>query len=65
MSFHCPYCKHEAQFEPGNMMIETEGGVVVVHEECYQQSGEDQGYVERLHRTLDDEDDQKFFSLNR
>lgn len=63
----CPYCEHEAKFEPGVMMIEAVGDLaaILVHEECYQQSGDDEGYVERLHRTLDDEDHKDFFSINR
>lgn len=64
MKQYCPYCLGEVVFEPGAMMIESENGNLTVHEECYQQSGDDEGYVERLHRRLDDEDYQGFFMLN-
>jgi hypothetical protein len=42
---------------PGMMMVESSDGEgFITHEECYQQSTEDEGYVERLHKELDDED---------
>lgn len=48
------------------MMIESVDNptIFIVHEECYQMSGDDEGYVEILHRLIK-EDDEDFFSFNR
>ncbi len=54
----CKFCDKEVEIAPGMMMVETvdePGSGFICHEECYQQSGEDEGYVERLHETLDEE----------
>ena len=37
------------------MVEDSSGDGFICHEECYQQSGEDDGYIERLHRQLRDE----------
>jgi hypothetical protein len=38
------------------MAVEVLGGDgFICHEECYQQSGEDEGYVQRLHNAIDED----------
>ncbi|HRF70788.1 MAG TPA: hypothetical protein PKV66_05100 [Candidatus Pelethenecus sp.] len=40
------------------MMVEnSDGEGFITHEECYQQSTEDEGYVERLHKSLEELDE--------
>lgn len=38
-------------------MVENEDGGFAAHEECYQQSMTDEGYIERLHNMLGDDDE--------
>lgn len=53
----CNFCKLPIEYGPGFMMVEDldlpDGGFVC-HEECWQISGTDEGYIERLHETLDE-----------
>lgn len=54
----CKYCHLEVLWGPGMMMVEnSDGKGFITHEECYQQSTEDEGYVERLHKSLEELDE--------
>lgn len=49
-SLKCKYCMYRVEFGAGIMMVETsEGSGFICHEECYQQSGEDEGRIEDIH----------------
>lgn len=62
---NCKFCGHEVVYGPGFIMVEEfSGGGFIAHEECYQDSGTDEGYIERLHRALDGEDDEELYSFN-
>lgn len=55
----CRYCHGEVYPGPGMMMVETKingvyGAGFICHEECYQMSGDDEGYVERLNKLMED-----------
>ena len=51
----CKYCNKGVVFGPGIMLVEEIGGdSFATHEECYQMSGDDEGYVERLHKILEE-----------
>lgn len=54
----CKYCERPVSFGPGFMMIEAvhEDDSFIAHEECYQISGDDEGYIERLYNALEEED---------
>jgi hypothetical protein len=61
----CIYCECEVVFAPGSMLIENGDMSFAVHEECYQMSGDDDGYVERMHQLLDEEESgEDLFSVN-
>lgn len=50
----CKFCKRMVEYGPGMIMVEyADGDGFIAHEECYQMSGEDEGYIERLHTTID------------
>lgn len=49
---NCKYCLHRVEFGPGLLMVETKGGKgFICHEECYQQSGDDDGRIKKIHET--------------
>ena len=53
----CKFCQGPVFWGPGMMMVEEFGGKgFICHEECYQQSGEDEGYISRLYESLEGHD---------
>lgn len=53
----CKYCHFTVDWGPGLVMVESSNGEgFIAHEECYQQSSEDEGFIERIHEEIDDED---------
>jgi len=57
----CRYCKQEIEGTTGWGMSESLDGTiepVAWHEECYQQSGEDGGYIERTYKMLEKLEDE-------
>ena len=46
----CYYCDSLVYYEQGWMMLEDIDDNRVVHEECYQLSGEDNGLVKEIHQ---------------
>lgn len=53
-SFKCKYCGSSVRMAPGMMMLDDEEDVV--HEECYQMSGDDEGFVEQLYKELEEDE---------
>lgn len=51
----CKYCDSPVEYAEGFMMVEVLGDGFICHEECYQQSGEDEGYVRRLHDSWEED----------
>jgi hypothetical protein len=52
----CKFCYRPVEYSDGFMAVEVLGGDgFICHEECYQQSGEDEGYVQRLHNAIDED----------
>lgn len=47
----CFYCKSLVYYEQGWMMIGELDNDKVVHEECYEMSGEDDGLVKQIHQS--------------
>lgn len=61
----CKYCGLPVYAEPGGMYVESwdeEDDDFIAHGECYQQSGDDEGFVERLTSMLEENDDDKTFN---
>ena len=56
----CKYCKQEILDPTGWSMSEdmTTGEGSAMHDECWQQSGEDGGYVERMYRAIEEMNDE-------
>ena len=49
----CKYCNHEVEWWPGALIVETSDGTEIMHEECYQFSGDDNGLVAEIHERED------------
>jgi hypothetical protein len=64
---NCKFCGHKVEYGPGFIMVESIGqdfDGFIAHEECYQESGQDEGYIERLHKVLEDKDEDVFGSYS-
>lgn len=51
----CKFCDHEIAYSLGWMLIEDDDGGFMCHEECYQMSGQDEGYIEELYKELEED----------
>lgn len=50
----CKFCNLAVEYGPGFIMTETsDGSGFICHEECWQLSGEDDGYIAKLHSETD------------
>ena len=53
----CKYCKGPVEPGPGAVLIEEldeEGPMIAVHEECWQMSGDDEGFVRRRNDAIEE-----------
>lgn len=53
-SFKCKYCDRDVKLAPGMMVLDDENDIV--HEECFQMSGDDGGFVEQLYKELEEDE---------
>jgi hypothetical protein len=55
----CSICDRIVKYGPGMMLVESHESKITdfYHEECYQMSGEDEGYVQRIYEILDERDE--------